>query len=498
MPWSPSNPPKRGGSYSRFLVKRRQTVPPSLQGIVALPITHDWGPFKTFVRCTSMADFEAIFGPGANINDTPPVYTPGYIAAYNAFRGESDDRPGAGDILVYRTGAAAAAKATKILQNTTPAAAVTVTARYEGTRGNNLKVRVEANAVDSVNKNDLVITEAGLELERFTHAKTDMVALVADINKRSNWITAVQTITGVALAILADTALTGGNDGATLLAADWTALMTAFESQRFDIFAPYDLTDTSIQTSIDVWVKGLNAPTIPGRRSKRFHTFLGGALAETAAVALAAAVGFDDENLTRVGIGTYKDTRLGVNLSTSQLVPRIAGILARRGYDAGIHFAHLDDIEIVTGPSETDVMSAISDLPGQGGVLVLTLDSAGVRIEFDVTTRVSDTADRPKETFGRIKHVYTMQNFERQLQERHESGEILGLLDVNNDTREFLVGDARVLLDTFVRVGAIQPGATVGVSADPPPSDDQRFVALDWLGKFGRTLDQVRNTFYLS
>lgn len=497
MAWSPTNPPKRGGSYSRFIVKRRQTIPKSSRGRMFVPIVHDWGPFKQFVDLESFAEFIEIFGQGGSLGP-PVVYTPGFLAVYNAFKGESADRPGAAQVLVYRMGAAAAAKATRTLQNTTPAVAITLTARYEGARGNNLRVRVEANAADPSNKNDLVISEGGLEYERFPHTKTDIAALAANINARSGWFTAVSNITGVALAVVADQTPTGGNDGSTLVAGDWTALMTASEPQKFDVMVPYDLIDSSITTSLASWAKTSNTPIMPGRRSKRFMLGIGGASGETLATALTRSSGIDDENVFNVGVGSYKDTALDITLSPSQLVPRIGGILARRGFDAAISFAHLADLEIVTGPTDAEILSAIDTAPGVGGVVVLSLDSAGVRIEKDVTTRVSDTDDRPKETFGRIKYVMVMQAFERGLQERHEAGLLSLGLEVNDDTREYVVSDARIFLDEFLAVGAVQAGAMVGIAADPPPSDDDEFVALDWLAKFGRTLDQIRSTFYMS
>jgi hypothetical protein len=488
MAWSPSNPPVRGGSYSRFVVKRAQTLPPSSRGVVALPYTHDWGPLNTFVSYDNIAEWIAINGQGGDPANN--VYTPGYIAAYNAFKGENDDTPGAARVIGYRVGGTGVLAASKALQNTTPAAAITLTAIYPGTRGNNLKVSVEANAQNFATQNDLVVWEGSAELERWPHNKTDITGLAALINSKSVWLRASNVVSGTALTVVAATNLTGGADGAALAAGDWTAIMTAFESQRFEVFVPFDLTDTAIQASLNTWAKAKNN----AQRSKRFMLVTGGIAGETLTTALARATAANDENIATLGVGTFKDTVLNTNLSTSQLAPRLAGVIVQRGYDASISLAHLQDLVPVVGPSDTDITTAITS-----GIVIIGQDSAGSRFELGVTTYTSDPADKPKKFFGNIKYVFTMESFERTVQERHEGGNILGRLDNNADTREFLVGDAQTVLDqVYVPVGAVQQGARVLLASDPPASDDQDFVALDWIAKFGRSVEQIRNSFYLS
>lgn len=495
MPVSSFKNLKRGGSYSRWVVKKRQQLRAGAQGIVALPIVHDWGPFKEFTRVGSLAEFNEIYGEGVGGSDNP---TPGWLAAYNAFKGENSDEPGAGELLVYRTGAASAAKATKVLNNTAAAAAITLTAKYEGTRGNNLDVLVEANATNPGTQNDLVVLEDGVVYERWTHTKADIQGLADAINDRSDWLTAGNVTNGTALATIASTSLAGGNDGTALTAGDWTNVQTAYETQQWEVFVPFDLTDGSIITSIAAWTAVSNTPNSgSGKKPKRFTSVVGGALDESFATAFARTQGIDNENVVNVGIGSVRDTALDRVLSTSQLAPRIAGIIAHRGFDAAIDFAHLADLEIVVGPSDADIVAAIDPDPGRGGIVVLGTDSGGVRVEKGVTTRISDTDDRPKETFGRIKHVFTMQSFERRLQERHEASGYLGKADVNNDTREYLVSDATTLLDEYIQAGAMQRGATVGLAVDPPPSDDDTFIALDYHAKFGQSLEAVHNTFYM-
>ena len=80
---------------------------------------------------------------------------------------------------------------------------------------------------------------------------------------------------------------------------------------------------------------------------------------------------------------------------------------------------------------------------------------------------------------------------------------MIGRLNVNDDTRETLVGNAQAILDQFVQEGAIQASglngkARVVLSTNPPPDPSDDFVGLDWIAGFDRTLNQVRNSFFLS
>jgi hypothetical protein len=177
MAWSPTSPPKRGGSYARFVIKRQQTLPKSTKGVLALPIVHDWGPLKTFVEVTSLAEFVDVFGQGGDVTTSPITYTPGFIAAYNAFKGAGADDPGASRLIVYRMGNGAA-KQSVTISNTagSPAPALRIRGRYEGD-GPDLAYGIALNAQDGTNKHDFIVYIGTTEVERFTYAKTDIAAL---------------------------------------------------------------------------------------------------------------------------------------------------------------------------------------------------------------------------------------------------------------------------------------------------------------------------------
>ena len=498
--FSKSARPVRPGSYFDWSSLPATTVQPNIGSIVLIPIVHDWGPAGVPVPCDSFGDFQAAFGPTAT--------TPGYKAIVQAFEGEAlPSRGGAGQVIVYRMVSSAGAKATIVVQNTTPAAALTLTALYPGSYGSlapaGLGWRSQSNSLNPATNNDFQITLGGQVVETYTYAKTDIQGLVNQINANSDWVSATMTLTGTALPTTGVvTPLAGGNDGSTLLAADWTAMLSAVQTQRFSLFAPYDLTDSTILTSIQAWAVSAN---LSGRR---FITVVGGALGETAAAAIARSAALQTtvplsqggsaaaaENFVNLGIGSLVDTNLGVTLSTSQLAPRIAGILAARGETMSLTFARLAGCTAGALPVDTDILASFN-----AGVVVFGQDSnpdAPIRVEKALTTYIGGDATRPYLIYRNPKFVRTMQGIELDIGD-WATANAVGSLQVNDATRAYIVGHAHEVIDARAALGVIQDGFTVGVDPTPPPSDDDEFVGLVYGIAFGRSVEQVFNTVYIS
>jgi hypothetical protein len=481
--FSKANRPPRPGTYVNFVADSEVVVLPAIGSIVAVPFTADWGPYKEPVTLNSLADYRAAYGSNTQ--------TPGYIAVQQAFRGEAvPNFAGAGVVLAYRFGGSSAAKASKILLNSaaTPVAGVTLTALYEGSRGNNFRVTIETNADDALLK-DLVLLEGTVELERYTYTPTVLVDLVAAINAASNFVTATLGVDGVALTTVSGSAFTGGDDGTTVASGDWTDVMDALETERFSLFSPFDLTDSGILASLLTWVQDQNAA------GKRFMAVIGGASDEDVDDAIDRSEAMADWNIVNVGIGhVVDDGLLDANgdprsLSTSQLAPRIAGILAARGEAMSLTFARLAGLTLVNGGSEADIRRAFD-----AGVTVLSRDSniaAPVRIEKGLTTFTDTTDDdHPYVIYRTPKYVRTMGGLQTDLQEWADSN-VIGKLPVNNKTRDFVLGEARSRLLARETASVIQPGWTCEIDTDPPPSDDDEFIALLIGLRFGRSVEQV-------
>lgn len=484
MPFSKSNRPKLADSYFNFNNIATVPVAPSPGATVAIPFTHDWGPFKEAKLVGSWAEFQALFG----YSDT----TPGYLAVKQAFIGEGlPGRGGAGGVLCYRFGGSAAAKATKALQNTTPATALTLSAKYNGTRANALRVTTRDNAANAANT-DLVLLDGTTVLETYTFADANITEAAAQINARSAWVTAVANISGVALALVSAVALTGGNDGSTLTNEDWTKMFDQIALERFAVFAPYDLTTVETVAALKTWLRDQN-----DNKNKRFMAVIGGLVGESLATANTRSNAQSDPEIISIGVGTYRDASLGaggisIELSTSQLAPRIAGILAAKGEYAALTYARLAGLSIITGPTDSEIASAYDN-----GTLVLARDDnseAPTHIKVGHSTWAEVDAEteplKPYKIYREPKYVRTMHGVQTDLGTYFRT-EILGRRPVNDDTRDAVVSEAKRLLDERQKLGVIQPGWKVGIDQDPPPSDDDEFIALVLELKFGRALKQV-------
>jgi hypothetical protein len=481
--FSTDNLPKLPGAYVNWIPAPAPAVPVSVGSIVAIPFTHDWGPLNTGVFVGSLPEFQSVYGASTK--------TPGYYAVAQAFKGEGvAGRGGAGTVLCYRMGGTGIAPATRVLTNTTPVTALTLTAKYSGTKGNTLTVTTQDYAADAT-RNELILFLNGVEVERYRYLDADINGLRDQINASSHWVTAVANVNGVALTAVSNAVFSGGNDGSTLAAGDWTSAMTGLEPYRFSILAPYDLTSAPILASLLTWAQDKNA------KGKRFQTVVGGAAAETYSTAATRSGTLNDPNFINIGVGSITDyafTDVNGNpnvFSTSQFAPRVAGALAFRGEAMSLTFARFADVDLTGGASLQNIADAID-----AGVMVFEKDSntdAPVRINKARTALVTGTATYPLAIFSEPKFLRTMQVFEMEITEYGEHS-IIGVLPVNDTTRQTIVGEMRNRLRKRQEAGVIAPGWSVAVSNNPPPADTQNYIKLDYSLIFGRSLEKILNS----
>jgi hypothetical protein len=482
MSFSKANRPKLPGAYINFENLEVTTIPAQPGAVVGLTFTHDWGPANQAVRVASFGEFQAVYGRADN--------THGYRAARGAFQGEGlQGRGGAGEVVAYRMCGSAAAKATKTINKVGGGAGITLTARYEGTRGNDLVATVTD---DSTGIDLLTIYDGTTELERFYYAETTPTVLAAEINETSDWITASGAADGFALDQATDGALTGGNNGTTLVAGDYTTALDDLSVFEFGVYADANLTDNTIQSSnLVTWLETLD------EAGKGRMAVVGGPIGETLGQAIARSAPISSPFVVSLGVGTVEDETLGpsqtaLQVSTAQLAPRVAGILAARGEYQSITAARIVGAEIISGAS-TDEQDDAFD----AGVVVLARDShsvAPVNLRFGLSSWTSDDAEgdgtKPYLIYRQPKYVMTMQGMTRDLL-RFAVEEIIGLRPINDDTRQAVLAEVKRGLAERENLGVIQPGWTCGIDQDPPPTDEDEFIGVAIGLKFGRSLEQL-------
>lgn len=495
--FSPTARPLRPGAYFDFVASPPEPVLVNTLGTSAVAFKHSWGPENQIVPLGSFSDFLTFYGQGGT---TPPAYTDGYKAVRMAFQGEGlPGKGGAGKVLGYRMVGSGGVASHAALNNTTPAAAITLTARYKGAFGNQITYTVVANAKNPSTQLDLNIFVQGFLTETYTFNKTDITSLGALITANSKWIVPSAITSGTALATVSTpTALASGDDGATLTGSDFTAMQAAFGVTRFGTFAVSDIASTASWsdatgstafTALVSWIQGLNT------NGKRCMLIVGGSAADTAVTAAARSALCADPNIINIGVGSFTDSVLGT-VDTSQLAPRLAGIIAARTEKQGLSMARLAGLTIVSGASDSDIASALTG----GAFMTIGQDSnadAPVRFEKGLTTYATFDGARPVAFFSNPKFVLTMQNLENELTEWAESN-VTGQLPVTQNTVNFVIGNLTARMKLREADEIIQPGWTVVRNPEPAPQPGDDFIAVLYGVSFIRDVEQVLNTVVVS
>ncbi len=221
------------GAYINF-VSLGSASQMGARGVAALPLELDWGPEnKVFALYAQRQGAEEGYSKTALplLGHAPAA--PDLLLVREALKR-------AGKLLVYRVNSGGTKASATV-------GGMTVTALYGGTRGNQLRVAVLANA-DDEDAVDVVTYLDGAAMDSQTVAKTGGAAVL----KANDFVSfgGAETLT-VAVA----TALTGGTNG-TVNGAAHTAALAALEVEAFNVIG-YAGTDESTKALYAAFVKRL-------------------------------------------------------------------------------------------------------------------------------------------------------------------------------------------------------------------------------------------------
>ncbi len=455
--WTPSqttSPSQRPGLYANIVAKAAVLIGGGTSGVVAIPVTSDWGPLRIATVINNEAELYQKYGLSTGAGTA--IY-----AIREALRG------GAIQVIAFRMGAAAAQKASRVLQDATAGTAITLTALYEGARANGFTIDVVTNALDG-SKKDVKISEAGVLLETFTGGTN--AAIVAAINAtdgtNSKYVTAVAG-GGTFVTNVAGAAMTGGNSGLSVLTGDYTGAMAALEPLVWDTFPAAAITNGSILASIAAWIKGLRDT------GQKVMLVLGSATSESQATAVANTLTYGNhEGVVYVWPGVV-DTD-GVAHNGAEFSSHIAGIIAAKGTAQGslthASLAYIKSLEYLG--SNAEVKAAIA-----GGVLTLVGDGrGGYQTEKGITTLTTVGSTVPA-TFKKIRIVRITDSIVNAVNQAANESFIGNTL--NNEVGQQLVINAiKAYLDSLHDGGVVKTGYTVTLDPAFTTTADRMFVLI--------------------
>lgn len=456
--WNTASPPNRAGVFLNVSSVASAILRDAFEGTTALVVKADWGPDNTIVEIDSEAAATATYHTGQTAE----------FCIRHALLGEGiEGRFGAKKVAAYRVTGSARAKAAVTLQNTTPANALTVTAKYNGTRGNNFRATVQVNPLNGALK-DLIILEGTTVLETWTHTPTDITALAASINAGSNYVTATMLITGVALANISQTPLTGGNSGTALVLADHTTAQSAFESYAlFDTFAVDDLPDdtSSIRSSYRDWIKRINT------EGKLCHFVTGGLAAESLATATTRATDLNSEYIVTL---TGDVVLEGAARTSSQIACKVAGIISGAGISRSISGSRLNGATMSTPPTTATIEALVT-----GGVVPIYSDGGVIRLQRGKTTYLTST--------GTLNPKFKSLVFMRRLQYTFKRFDLIAQTNIigqpisnTPSSRENILNMFRAELKLLEEQGTTIPGATVQLDPSEDNTGESIFILFSY------------------
>lgn len=221
---------ERAGTYINFESAKQDTIAGGERGTTIVPLTGtNYGPGKEIIAIT-----------GGNMSIAKALL--GYSIA--------DEDP-AGNMLLIREALKGASTVLAFVCTEGTAAAtgtggnVTATAKYKGSRGNDLSYVIAANPIAGF---DVTVNLAGSKVEEFEGAKT-----VADL-AASQYIIFAATVGQTELAEVAGVTLTGGADAETTSNDDVVAFLDASGNADWNTMA-FPFTDPALQAMLKTKIK---------------------------------------------------------------------------------------------------------------------------------------------------------------------------------------------------------------------------------------------------
>ncbi|KZS45702.1 phage tail sheath protein [Paenibacillus glucanolyticus] len=318
----------------------------------------------------------------------------------------------ASTVLLYRLGGSGAVKA-KITEGT-----LTATAKWGGSRGNDLQVVIQSN-IDDPAAFDVITLLDGEEVDLQT--VTVIEELQASVFIDWSGSGALTTTAGVKLA--------GGTDG-TASGADFSAALSAFEAYQFNVLGvPLD----------DSTSKQLTAAYVRRQREEE------GKKIQAVLVDYATA---DYEGIISLRNGVI--TSDGLQVSPEMLLWEIAAMQAAANVNESLTYAAIPNaVDAFPRLTNSETITALKN-----GELVITATNGAAVIEQDINTLTSFTPDRSR-AFSKNRVIRVLDSLGNDIKRIFDQFYI-GKVSNNDDGRALLKAEIVSYLNTLQGLGAIQ------------------------------------------
>lgn len=420
--WVTQNKP-RPGTYINFKARQQPFDSLGARGVVAFPAPLPWGDPAGVIVLDAPDYMDKSLGViGFQAND-PRIR---HITAAVSH---------AQTVLLYRLGGSGAAKA-KATEG-----ALTATAKWGGTRGNDLQIVVQNN-IDNAAAFDVITLLDGEEVDRQTVTKIEDLQPSAFIE----W-----TGTGV-LTTSAGVKLSGGTDG-TASGADFSAAMSAFEAYQFNVLG-VPLTDSTSKQLAVAYV----------RRQRE----------EEGKKIQAVLVDYPTANYE--GIISLKNsivTSDGLKVPPEKLLWEIAAMEAAANVNESLTYTAIPNaVDAFPRLTNTETIAALKN-----GELVITPLNGSAVIEQDINTLTQFTPDR-SEAFSKNRVMRVLDGLANDIKRIFDQFYI-GKVSNNSDGRALLKAEIVSYLLRLQGLGAIQNfDSQTDISVSPGVDADSVLIEL--------------------
>ena len=436
----------RPGVYMNFVTKAQATITLSERGTVLIPLQLHWGAPEEFVSIITESDVYEKLGYNASDKEMLPI---------------REAKKRASEVLVYRLNGSTGVKATATWGE------ITATAKYAGTRGNELSI------VAAVNVQDENVIDVKVLLGNDV-VDEQSITKVSDL-KNNNYVvfTYGESANISKPTETAKVTFSGGTDG-EVTNEKYIKFLEDCEVQEFDVIA-FPTTDSSLQTTFISYIKRMCDD-----EGKKIQGVIAG---YTGSV--------DYEGIIDVLNGVVLAD--GTQLTAQEAIYWVAGATAGANVnESNTYSVYEGAVDAYPRLKNTEIVNGIKN-----GKFLFFYDGGQVKVETDINSLVTYPSGLKKKSMSKNRVIRVLNAINNDLKSLC-SVSYIGKLTNNADGRATVLEAVGLYLDTLQNANAIQNfNSAEDISINEEKSvDDKVFVdiavqPLDSMEKFYITTEVV-------